>query len=149
MNKDWPRWIWASLTTYFTSKLNPLFIEGFDRNTNAESDFYELRINGPVFHELTKDQWLITIDVNVLVTSTKDQNDAYKVHRLVGVAAEAFIKAIAVMRYGDDPDEQIGCFALSDDGIIITNFGQIDVDVNVLQSTIEATYSMELNNGTN
>lgn len=149
MNPNWPRWIVASFAKHFTDTLTgnlSVYVEGADRKTNDKSDYCELRIDGPFGKERSKDEWELTLEVNVLVTSIKDEQDAYKIHRSNGFVAAAFASMISILRLGTgiQDDEGIeGCLILRSEqreALIISNFGQVENEVRVMQSTVEGHY---------
>lgn len=153
-NHNWPRWIAASVHKHFRTEVVGLhlFIEGQDRNTNTQKDYAELRVDGPYSHEDAKDQWVFDVEVNSLVCSIPDEMDTHRIYKNVGIMAAAMKPVIKVYKFGDGPDdnpaELLGCLFIKqsfNQTIFISHFGQIDPKVELLQSTVEAHYKMELN----
>ena len=154
VNKNWPRWIFASISQHFTDEKQglDLFIEGQHRDTRDKKDFLELRMDGPYITEISHNYFRIYIEVNVLVQSTKDQDSYHRIHANVGIAAAAFWNGIKVFRYGngiDDDDSYLGCLQLVTDArgkerIQISHFGQIEPKTRLMQSTVEGHYEMFL-----
>ncbi len=149
MNPNWPRWIVASVAKHFSTALEnilPMSVEGEDGPITNDSDYCELRIDGPFARERDKGDWELYIEINVLITSIKDERDAYKIHRNNGLVGQAFIGNISVYRYGNgevDDSGLEGCLILQSQGrdsLVINNFGQVETDVRVMQSTVEGHY---------
>ena len=154
INPNWSRWIFASLSKHFydayTAAGVPLFIEGQHRDTRQLPDFFEMRVDGPDLHEISKDCYYFRVEVNILVQSVMNDTNYHRIHQNVGVAAAAFAKAIPVYRKGNGPqDDQsfVGCLQLlqnksSRDFLEINHFGQIDVSTKLIQATVEGHYKM-------
>ena len=147
LNQNWARWIFASITKHFNDNRQGLVlhIEGTHRDTNTETDLCELRIDGPWFNEVSKDYWIIRLEVNILVQVTMNDSNFHKIHTNVGIMASAFTD-IEVKKYGDD-DSLLFCLQLeqkprnrSNDAIIISHFGQLDPNIKIQQATIEGHY---------
>ena len=153
-NKNWSRWIHASIGEYFTNHFAvdsiPLFIEGQHRDTNTLQDFGELRIDGPRLTEVSKDCWLFRVEVNILLTSVMNDVNYHRIQQSVGIAQAGFV-VIPVFRYGTPGDDsQLGCLQLlqsklSRDFLEANQFGQIGMKADILQATVEGHYKMLLN----
>lgn len=155
MDKNWARWIYASVSNYFNNTITiPVFIEGMDRETDDLLDFAEIRIDGPWFNELSADYWKIYIEVNVLIQSVMGHSDLHRFYKSIGDVNFAFQQNIPVYKHadkdGNDGDEsRLGCFQFATDRydreqIKTANFGQIDKNVKLQQATVEAHYVMFL-----
>lgn len=147
---NWDRWIFASCATYFDENKGnyELYIEGQDRRVERESDYAEMRYNGPRYLQSGPLDYTVTIELNMLVNAVKDQKDDQKIFRICGFFESLFIAGIPVYMYGDNDTQLLGCLqrkSAGDHEIIVTHYGQVSPDVRVLQSTIEATYFMLLN----
>jgi hypothetical protein len=155
-NKNWARWIHASVgdyfTTHFANESVPLFIEGQHRDTNEIQHYAELRINGPRLYEVSKDCWLFRVEVNVLLTSSMNDSNYLVIQQNVGIAQAGFVN-INTYRYGtgpEDDDSFLGCLRLiqnrtSRDFLEAHQFGQIDIKTHLLQATVEGHYKMLIN----
>jgi len=151
MNENWPRWIFASVTTHFDDNLGTyeIFYEGQKRNAeNYKTDLFEVRMDGPYFLQLSPNLYDAKIEVNLLVQAAMDDVDFHKIHKMVGVAAKGFAKSIPVLQYGDG-EAQVGCLDLMQDRrnreyLVISHFGQIDPDKQLLQATVEGHYQIQL-----
>lgn len=149
INKNWPRWIFASVSKHFDDRRQglPMFIEGQHRDTRSLKDFIELRMDGPQFTEVSHNYWRLYFEVNILVQSTMDEHSYHRIHTNVGIVAAAF-SDIGLMRYGTGPSddqEQWGCAGLLQDTrkrqhLDIFHFGQIDKQTKLMQATVEGHY---------
>lgn len=154
MNPNWPRWIYASVSTWFKSKIqtaNPdfeIFITGEDRKTAGKTDWCEFRLDGPFGKQQSPKDWTLYIMVNILISSIKDQQDAHKIYKDVGFVMTGFTTNIPIFRFGDGPDDDPsvleGCFVLRSEGgevLSINHFGEILGDnLQMMQSTVEGHY---------
>jgi len=152
---EWVRWIQQSIILHFKDKLAPTFmhVEGRLRPTVEPEPRFELRIDGPYFDQISNGCWDIDVEINVLVTSFRDESDAYKHDRLKGIAAAAFTPQIGVFKYGngdgDDKNTMLGCFIERSgerEKIVVSNFGLIESTNRLMQSTVEGHYRMSLTN---
>ncbi len=153
-NPNWVRWIRASVNQHFHTIVQPsglmLLFEGTDRRTEDQRDASELRLDGPKINEISKGYWRFDIVIDVLIKSALSDQNIYTIERDQGNVLAAFTTSISVFKYGDGIDDDqtyLGCLVLCPDygeAIIVTNFGQVQNEVRVRQSTVEATYRMEL-----
>lgn len=155
MNENWPRWIFSSVTQHFDVNLGDydIFYEGQKRNAeNYQTDLIEVRMDGPIFNQLGPTEWLAKIEVNLLAQSAIDDHDFHKIHKMVGVAATGFAVGISVLKYGDsiaDDESLIGCLDLIQDSrsreyLVVSHFGQLDPDKQIMQATVEGHYEIQL-----
>lgn len=144
MNEDWPRWIFASFAKHFDSLKQSvhLYVEGTDRDTDLLTDFAEFRLDGPQITQTSRRVWVLKPTVNILVQSTMDDKDAYKIQKNVGIMVAAFVPSITGYELGDSGN-QFACFNI-EGTLRINYFGIIDKDLRKQQATIEASYSAEL-----
>ncbi len=152
-DKNWPRWIFASLCKHFDDNRQTvkLFIEGADNDLSAETDYFEFRMNGPLIREMSKDFWKFEVVVNILIIHKFDNKSIHTLHNLVGIASAAFQNCIPVFKYGVGPDDnrlaQLGSFVLDtqgQNGVEANHFGQVGSDTKEMQSSVEAAYCMHL-----
>ena len=151
MDENWPRWIFASVSKHFDDNKQgiPMYIEGQHRNTKDIKDFFELRMDGPQFTEISKNSWDIYVEINCLVQSAMDDTNYHRIHQNVGIVAAAFTN-IRIFKYGDGPGDDeslIGCLKLIQDKrkrhrLDIFHFGQIEVSTELVQATVEGHYKM-------
>jgi len=147
-----PRWMFASISKHFDARKQNehLFIEGQDRLTNEETDWLELRMDGPSQKEVSKGCFQFDIEINVLLSSVMNEKDYHKIFKLVGVAAAAFTNTIDIFKLGngvDDDDTFLACARLrfeNRESVQISHFGQIDPDKRLVQATVEGHYRMEV-----
>jgi len=153
INKNWPRWVFASVSKHFDDRRQglPLFIEGQHRDTRSLKDFIELRMDGPQFTEINRNYYRLYFEVNILVQSTMDETSYHRIHQNVGIVAAAF-STIGLLAYGNGPDdnhEQWACAQLIQDTrkrqhLDIFHFGQIDKQLKLIQATVEGHYETYL-----
>jgi hypothetical protein len=154
LDKNWERWIFASVFKFFKDQNALLttpyhvFIEGEkNRKTNQHSFYLELRADGPFFKP-TPSFWRAEIEVNVLVSCNVD-HELYRINRASGDVTKILSNTIPIYKLGngsdDDPGTQIGCLRLEDrDGVRANKFGQIEPKTPLLQATVEAKYWVHL-----
>lgn len=148
VNSNWPRWIQLSIVQAFKARVTglPLFVEGEVRAV-SQSDFSELRIDGPFYDEVSKGYWNIDVEINVLVATYLDPKDKVKHERNVGAVLAGFNTDIPVMQFGVGTDDnaliRLGCFRATS-SVKTTPFGQIKSDARLMQSTLEQTFQMNL-----
>ncbi len=165
INPDWVRWIIASLYSHFhqsieveqglqTHMTGERFDLKFRKNTHCE-----VRVDGPRFKEISKGLFYVYLEVNIFVSVNmgNETPTTSKKHQLYGMAIEqgkvlkALSQAIPILKLGsgiNDTGEQLCCLTLSTasgrkDMIEINNYGQIDQNVPLQQSSLEAHYFME------
>jgi len=153
INADWSRWIFASVSYHFDQRKGSLdmFIEGQHRDTRTLKDFFELRVDGPYYTELSKNYWQLYIEVNALVQSTKDDHSYHRIWDNCGTVSAMFTD-IPVYKYGNgilDDQSYLGCLNLLQDTrgrerLQTSHFGQIEPKTPILQATIEGHYEMHL-----
>ena len=144
----WVRWCYASINKHFDDKKEQynLYIEGDDRTQSAETEFAELRIDGPFVSGPQKKVYLLDVEINLLCQTHLDPRRHYRAQKMVGVFFRIFSRLIEVRKYGDGPLDDgslIGCFHLRS-SVDVGYYGIIKKDVKVLQTTIEGHYRLEL-----
>jgi hypothetical protein len=77
------RWLFASISKHFNFMKGdiPFYVEG-EQHAKEESSV-ELRLNGPFINHPIKNYWKIDLDINLLITSTIDDQDLHKIYRLI------------------------------------------------------------------
>ena len=154
-NPNWDRWILASVSDHFKINVQDVFslkefVEGQPRDTNKNKQWFEVRMDGPFCKEQQKNQWLLVMEINCLVSTSMDDFDFHTHRQNTGNVASGFESCINVYRYGDGPlDDQslLGVLKLRkglEGRVVTTHFGQIDPIVKMQQTTIEGHYEMDL-----
>jgi len=140
-NSKWPRWVKASIYKHFDTNKGSLdlFVEGQERPDIQE--WAELRLNGPIFEEASKDVWSIVVDINVLI-GTNLAKDIYLQDKAIGIVSSIFVTNLPVYEYGDSGN-QFGCLILVDH-IKTIQYGQINPDTKLLYATVEGQYRILL-----
>lgn len=152
-DKNIERWIFASICKHFDARKEtlPLFIEGMHRDRIINQDQLELRIDGPYIVEESHNLFYYDYEINILVSSVINDTDLHQIYRDVGIVTSAFVD-IEVYKYGtgvDDDQSLLGCLRLKQSSgnrekIQVSNFGQIEPDVKLLQATVEGHYRLTL-----
>lgn len=146
-DKNWPRWIFASLTKWFDDHRDgvDLYVEGDDANTAALSDYIEFRMNGPVIEEHSKGWWCLDALVNILIVAKRNDRSTHTLQIIVGKVTAAFTTNIPVYKFGDGPDDDrevlLGCLTLVDT-IEVTQLGQVSPDIKEQQAMVQGHYRM-------
>lgn len=146
-----PRWIVASINKHFNSYKGsyPLYFEGAEKMDDPAVGF-ELRIDGPSIQNPSKGHFIVTVEINMVVTTMRDEQDHYKHQRAVGVACTGFTESINIFKFGDglkDDGNLLACLTLQSQGrekIVVSNFGLIYPTLGAMQSTVEGHYRTTL-----
>lgn len=151
-NANWPRWIFASLTTWFESQRAgvKLFIEGDDHDTADLADYFEFRMNGPHMWEKSKDFWEFQVTINILVVHKMDAVSIHTFHANIGKMVAAFVNGIIMYRFGEgneDDQQPFGCMQLMTskaDAVQVDHLGQVKSEIKEMQAMVQGTYCMYL-----
>lgn len=155
-NPNWPKWIQASIAKHFKTVANSngyvSLVEELEERTTTfmEADQrLEIRMNGPFVKNQSANYYLFEMDVNILIFSHMDQtaDNVYDGVDIAGVMAQAASVSIPIYRLGntnDDDGEQIGCAALSRDGVKVFHFGEITRQDRLRQFSVDASLYLEL-----
>jgi len=151
-NKNWPRWIFASVSKHFEAKRDGIyiFVEGQIRDTKELDSWIEIRVDGPYTQQHGSNDFRLNIEINVLCVAKCDDKDFHRIHRITGIVGAAFTSEIFIFKNGDtveDDQSLIGCLVRRDDkkeAIVTSNFGLIDPDVPIMQATVEGHYTAHL-----
>lgn len=150
INPNWDRWIAASIGRYFKDNITslPLFFEGqlIDQAV-ITADHLEFRVNGPDIYEISKNNFEISVGVNILCVLLKD-TDLYKDRRIAGLVASTFAVNICINKLGDGVDDDgmyLGTMILcSKPPVEIDHFGVIDSKMGLIHATVNGMYKMNL-----
>lgn len=139
------RWVKSSVNKFFIDRAGdiPMFIEGSVR-PKAQA-WCECRVDGPYNTALTRNQWKVDIEVNILVVVQHDRN-VYQIDDLTGHMSSLFKYCIPVYKLGDWNDDfannqcKIGDLILKTNPPIRTTlFGKTREDP-VTQASVEGHY---------
>jgi hypothetical protein len=146
------RWIKASYIQEIKKYLTGanLYIEGEDQLTDRDPKHFELRIDGPYIKPCgSKGEFRAFVEVNILVNSTRSEENIYERENLQSIAAHALNRDFCIYKTGnvgkdiaDDETLLSVMQLLPSDEIKISDFGKIDTNTEVYQSTVEAHYEM-------
>ena len=150
MNENWTKWIIASLSRYFEQGLSPIkvYLEGQRRDTTKEESYVELRITDFNTLEASKNYFYIVADIDILCVCVKNSN-IYTIPALLGKVVTLANNSIEVYKYGEESADLLGCLRLipsarGGDMVKVTNYGQVAPSIDILQSTVAASYQIEL-----
>lgn len=160
MNFDpnWQRWIRASVNFYMSEKFKSIpaeqqtyfFAEGFERDTENKADWVECRVDGVFTDKKADGQWHLGVEINLAISFNQDMVNAYRQEILQGYCQSFLVDCICINKIGDLPDDdgtELGCLRLLSgrrERIVTSNFGKISPNTRILQSTVEAHYSIYL-----
>lgn len=126
-----------------------VYVEGMDPDTSQKDKHFELRIDGPYTKPLTKGCYRHYIEINILVNSTRSEDDFYERHNLQGIAAQMLNRDICVYRIGNTDKDSLddGSFLgalqlIPSDQIKVSDFGRINETTEVYQAVAEAHYEL-------
>jgi len=133
-----------------------MYLEGVTPRDTEKIDhgFFELRLDGPYFTQVSNNYWTCYVEINVLIQeplTNKDGRQVYQIDANAGKIAAAFTDII-IKKFGNevgDDDSVVGCLHVLQDvrdrqRIQINHFGQIEPKVRITQATVEAHYNMEI-----
>jgi hypothetical protein len=130
-----------------------VYVEGRKRKDPEPQPRFEIRIDGPQFDEVSNKCWFLTVEINILIVTSRDERDTYNHQKVVGECVAAFTDDILVKKYGsEDGDDEslIGCFTERSDPkekVVVSNFGVIEPTNRLIMSTAEGHYQMCLKEG--
>jgi hypothetical protein len=154
-NESWNKWIVASIVKHFKAVLDAAsidnFIEGMSNRDLTKSEYVEIRVDGPYADERSKNDFILRVEVNLLVqTIVNPAKNLYRHAELQGICMGAFI-TIPVYKLGNEVEDdktQFGCLQLNTDEprdhVMAHNFGQVETDVKLQQASVEGHYKIEL-----
>lgn len=161
MSKHLPRWIKASLLKHFQEKVQKLggvhlkietvpYIDENGKVVTSLPQWSEFRLDGPFTKEPSRNYCNHRVEISLLVCTKVQGKDLHAHEKNVGVVYSAFVNEIPVYRLGtgeDDNQALLGCFIIQmeeREAVIVSNFGQIEYDIKLTQSTVEGHYKMDL-----
>jgi hypothetical protein len=148
---NWYRWIFASVAKHFNAigELNEIHchVEGFPRHTDELTEWFEVRMDGPYTKEHSDDAYELRVEINlgINVVVGPDVN-AYRDKQIQGILTEGFVDNICIYKLGDteeDDGSEIGYLEILTgfrERIVTSNFGVINAQTGINQSSIEAHY---------
>ena len=151
VNPEWDRWIKASIDKYFLDTFDGVLvvhIEGLRKNVADKSEYIELRVDGPLYTEMSKDDYSIYIEINILVHCAMGKGDYHRIREMTGLVAAAMSQTIPLFKYGGD-GSAFGCISpvqskRNRERVMVSHFGEIKPSSGEQQATVEAHYEMKL-----
>jgi hypothetical protein len=147
--EHWPRWTKIAFFRAIDAVKGPykVYLEGDERTTRLDTNFSEVRLDGPDIYQPAAGCFVLSCILNVLMNCKEDSNDLYSPDRITGQFSNGFTDCISVHRRGNGPDDDqsfVGQYILKST-ITQNQFGLVDENLRVIQTTLEATYEMSLN----
>jgi hypothetical protein len=128
---------------------NQIFIEGTHRGLPNDTELLEFRMDGPQRRQAHRGQFVLYVEINILVRSFMDDEDFHKMRRLIGEVATWLGRDRCIYRYGDGSDDDeslLGTLTLKNrkpyENIRVNQFGQIDPQYRIEQATVEASFEL-------
>lgn len=152
------RWIRSSLYSWFADQLKDKIhvhielsdhVDKHGKITTKLPTWVDMRMDGPLVREL-HGQDKYDIVMNFLIETQLTGPNVYTHDNSVGLVFATIVPEITAFKLGngvEDTQDAIGCMVLDTekvDPIVIHHFGQLDPDVKLTESTIEAHYLMYL-----
>jgi len=145
------KWIFASIAKHFSSLPN-LHIAGQLRTTDSVGEWYELKIDGPYLHKLSKNYWHAKVEIDIQMYTQQNRKYLYNNQELQGKALALFTDTISIYKLGNkDEDDATFLFCMSLDhddkhALDVANFGFVEGDEKLSVSDIEGHYYAKIKN---
>jgi len=138
-----PKWTLLSIMKHFTDSITlHTFVEGTERRTEAQTDYCEIRLDGPDMAEGSKGTFVSNCTVQTLVVTKIDLTNPTKHIENIQQVNEAFANCILLY----NGTTEVGMLQLNNkEGINIENLGQIDQSLDILQANIVGDYKVIIN----
>jgi hypothetical protein len=152
MSPDWARWVYASIVKYYKAVSQeigvPLYVEGNDQFTSTLQEYFELRISGPNVKAQSKGDYLLHVDINLLVSVSKSIPNSFRVHEIGGLLQSKVVD-IPVYMIGSDEDDDgetlVFCLKLRQEyPIKWVYLGRTESATGVLQGVVDSRYKSEV-----
>jgi hypothetical protein len=131
-----------------------IFIEGTHKGLPTQTELLEFRMDGPQTRQPNRGSFVLEFEINILVRSYMDDDDFHKMRRNQGKVVAFLAKNHCIYRYGDGPDDDdtlLGTLQLKNrrknHPVRVNNFGQIEPQYRIEESTVEALYEIHLKEG--
>ena len=149
--KNISKWIFASVAKNFKHLPN-LFIKGQLRETDKTKNWYELKVDGPYIHKLSKNYWRLDVEIDLQSYVKQDKSYLYTYQELQGDALVFFTETIPIYKLGDkssDDGSFIFCLQLNHDdkhSLDMTTFGFAEKNEKIDITDIEGHYFAKIKN---
>jgi len=147
-----PRWVKASVATYFKKALASkdvyMFLEGAKRKTGHFTHWVELRMDGPFTTKLSPVHWKHFFEINTLILDKLDEKNMFRIEDLKGLCLSLHV-SIPIFKLGEglfDTGEYIGCLTPyfgKRDKIVVSDFGVIEDALHIKMAQVEGHYILE------
>lgn len=143
LNANWTLWIQRAIKKHFDFAPIKTWIEEEDINTEGETEWVEVRTNGPHYHELSKDVHEIKVEVNCMISRKLVDDKRYRIHELTGLVQAKGIPICII----DNDDLPIGYLILRDDvprPIDTVVWGITEATTKQFQASVDFYYRMNV-----
>jgi len=103
MNSNTDRWLLSSIAKHFSAIAQgniEFLLEDEQRNTEGLNEWVELRVNGPEYKEFDKDCYMVSVEVDLLITVRMTKTNIYRIHELCGLF-ESTCDNIPIYKFGN------------------------------------------------
>jgi hypothetical protein len=164
-NKNWPRWIFASLADHLkkvaASLKLPACVDGLDIRSKCfteAAERVEIFITGPFMSEPSSGYYRAFVDVHVVLTGREDvRKNGYNLLTYAGAFQAAMDAAVPVYNLGIESGDHvagdantlvhIGCLIPQHGkSLNVTNYGRVHEVDRINQVECECKYVIELSN---
>jgi hypothetical protein len=149
-NTNWQRWCIASIRTALYTALHTdwyLYFENSGQKDDSKRVSIEVRIDGPFANQKAANEWRLRFEINLLVQVSNELPDKDMIHRACGACSSALVETLIVSRLGNNPsvdtEAVLGCLQRKT-GILVTYYGIVAPNMEVVQATVSADYEIQL-----
>ena len=145
------KWIYASICKHFESLPN-LHIKGQIRESDKTDKWYEMKVDGPYLHKLSKNYWRVKVEIDVQMYTKQDRRYLYTNQEAQGKALALFTETISIYKLGNKPTDNgdyLFCIKLDHEdkhALDVANFGFTEGNEKLDVSDIEGHYFAKVKN---
>jgi hypothetical protein len=145
---EWLFIIMKSINLHFDGVLTvSKYFIGEKRLTSGETTWCEIRVNGPHFTPRANNEVLVEVVINALICTKRDEENIYTHVHSVADAMNAFTLSIPLLDENGDVIICLDIDATNEPTILVNHYGEVAPSEELIRSTIEATYNMEVKHG--
>lgn len=146
-----PMWVALSVAKHFQTVLTgyKVYLEGQDRDTSKEEEWFEVRIDGPSKTNIQASYEIWFFEINVLfVTHNAGQKHVGYIDEKLGLLANGFSNHIPIYKFGPTEDKTwYNCLRIKigfRERVVVSKFGNVNPSTNLFQGTVEGHYELEV-----
>lgn len=101
------RWLVSSIAKHFEDVADgniDFMVEDQVRDSADLTNWVELRINGPEYKEWSGDEYMLNLEVDLLINVIHNPSNIYQIHEFSGLF-ESNCDNIRIYKYGNGPDD--------------------------------------------